>query len=169
MHCEHPTCSLAANTSCKYHCHLSVCEQHRIEHEKNLLIEFEKELDDLSNPISTLLEQSRSDFKQSEESRQCELNRINSLFDRHLSSIDQRLKLSKTTNELILNKRQQIIKYKNGDNQLMKEDYQQIENLSNQIHTNLLEQYKLNNQISIKNSDINSWPIQSREIEFDFF
>jgi len=162
MLCEHPTCTLEANTICKYHCYLSVCEQHRFEHEKKLLNEFEKELDDFSNPISILLNQSRSNLKQSEEARQEELNRINSLFDHHLSSIDQRLKFSKTTNELILNKREQLIKYKNGDNQLTKEDYQRIENLLNQIEKNLQEQYQLNNQIRDKNNHIHLWPIDSK-------
>jgi tRNA U34 5-carboxymethylaminomethyl modifying enzyme MnmG/GidA len=169
MYCEHPTCSLEASTICKYHCHLSVCEQHRIEHEKKLLIEFENQLDDLSNPISSLLNQSRYDLKQSEESRQCQLNRINSLFDRQSSSIDQRLKFSNKTNELISTKRQQLIKYKNGDNQLTKEDYQQIETLSNQVQTNLQEQRQLTTQICDHNSNIDLWPIQSNKIEFDFF
>ncbi len=159
MFCEHPTCTLEANTICKYHCYLSVCQQHRIEHEKKLLNEFEKQLDDLSNPVSTLLEESRNNLKQSEESRQRELDQINSLFDRHSSSIDQRLKLSKTTNELILNKREQLIKYQNGDNQLTKEDYQQIQNLSNQIQNNLQKQYQLNNQIRDQTNQINSWTI----------
>src|SRR5689334_20948223 len=147
MLCEHPTCTLEANTICKYHCYLSVCQKHRTEHETELLNEFEKQLDNLSNPISTLLNQSQYKLKKSEESRQYELNRINSLFDKYISSIDQRLKFSKTTNELIINKREQLIKYKNGDNQLTKDDYQQIKNLSDQIQNNLQQQYQLNNQI----------------------
>ncbi|CAF0727191.1 unnamed protein product [Rotaria sp. Silwood1] len=171
MSCEHPTCSSEANTICKSHCHLPVCQQHRSEHEKSLLNELEKHLDELSNPITTLLNQSQCDLKQSEESRQQELNRINTLFDCHLFSIDQRLKLSKKTSELISIKREQLIKYKNGDNQLTKEDYQLIENLSNEIQDNLHKQYELNHQIRNKNSDINSWPIgkdknTSTEIEY---
>jgi hypothetical protein len=162
MFCEHPTCKFEANTICKCHCYLSVCQQHRNEHEKNLLNEFEKQLDDLSNPLSILLNQSQYNLKQSEESHQNELNRINSLFDHYLSSIDQCLKFSKTTNESILNKREQLIKYKNGDTQLTKDDYQQIQNLSNQIQKNLQQQYQLNNQIRDKNSDINLWPIDSK-------
>ncbi|CAF2314870.1 unnamed protein product [Rotaria sp. Silwood2] len=171
MSCEHPTCTLEANTICKSHCQLSVCQQHRIEHEKSLLNEIEKQLDDLSNPIITLLNQSQCDLKQSEESRQHELNCINSLFDCHLFSIDQRLKLSKKTNELISIEREQLIKYKNGDNQLKKENYQQIQNLSNEIQNNLQKQYELNHQIRDNNTDINSWPIdkennRSTEIEY---
>ncbi len=162
MLCEHPTCRLEANTICKCHCYLSVCQQHRNEHEKKLLNEIEEQLDVLSNPLMNLLNQSRYDLKQSEESRQNELNRINSLFNRHLFSIDQRLKLSKTMNEIILNKRQQLIKYKNGDNQLTKEDYQEIENFSNEIQKNLQQQYQLNNQIRDQNSNINLWPIDSK-------
>ncbi|CAF0880397.1 unnamed protein product [Rotaria sordida] len=170
MSCEHPTCSLEANTICKSHCHLYLCQQHRNEHEKSLLNELEKQLDDFSKPITILLNQSQCDLKQSEESRQHELNHINSLFDCHLFSIDQHLKLSKKTNELISTKREQLIKYKNGDNQLTKEDYQQIQNLSNEIQKNLNTQYQLNHEIRNKNSDINSWPIDkenniSTEIE----
>ena len=162
MFCEHPTCSLEANTMCKYHCHLSVCEQHRLEHENNLLITFEKELNDLSNPVLTLLDQFRNDLKQSEESHQRELNRAKSLFDGHLSSVDQRLKLTKKANEIILINREQLSKYKTGENQLTKEDYQQIENFSNQIQKNLHEQYQLNNQIRNKNTNTDLLPSDSK-------
>jgi len=62
MFCEHPTCSLEAKTTCKYHCQLSVCQQHRLEHETTLLNDFEGQLDELSNPISTLLSKSRRDL-----------------------------------------------------------------------------------------------------------
>ena len=96
--------------------------------------------------------------KKSEESRQHDLNRLNSLFDHHLSSTDQRLKLSKKATELITTKREQLIQYKTGDTQLTKEDYHQIETMSNEIEKNLHEQYQLNNQ----NNNINSWPIDSK-------
>jgi hypothetical protein len=162
MLCEHPACSLKAITICKHHCYLSLCHQHRLEHETNLLNEFEKQLDNLTQPVCNLLDQSRSELKQSEESRQRELDRINSLFDHHLSSVDQRSKFSKVTNELIPNKREQLIKYKNGDNQLTKEDYEQLKNLSNKVQTNLCEQYELNNQIRNKNSHIHLWPINRK-------
>jgi hypothetical protein len=164
MFCEHPTCTLEANTICKYHCHLSVCQQHRIEHEKKLLNEFEKHLDDLSKPISILLNQTRLNLKESEESRQRELDQINSLFDSHLIFIEQNSKLSKTTNELISHKREQLINYQTGDNQLTKEDYQQIQNLSKKIQNNFQQQCQLNNQIRDKNHHINSWSIDIKEI-----
>jgi len=162
MFCEHPTCSLEAKTTCKYHCQLSVCQQHRLEHETTLLNDFEEQLDELSNPISTLLSKSRRDLNQSEESRQRDLNHINSLFDHHLSSIDQRLKLSKKSNELILTKREQLIQYKTGDNQLTKEDYQQIETMSNQIGNSLHDQHELNNHLYNQNSNIDIRPIDSK-------
>jgi len=108
MLCEHPACRLEANTICKCHCYLSLCQQHRNEHETKLLNEIENQLDDLSNPLTILLNQSRYDLKRSEESRQGELNRINSLFNCHLSSIDQSLKFSKTINEILSNKDMQI-------------------------------------------------------------
>ena len=63
MLCEHPACSLEANTTCKSHCQLSVCQQHRREHETNLLTDFKIQLDDLSHPISTLLSKSRYDLE----------------------------------------------------------------------------------------------------------
>ena len=157
-----PTCSLEANTICKYHCHLSICEKHRLEHENNLLITFEKQLDDLSNPVSTLLNQLRNDLKQSEEFHQRDLNQAKSLFDGHLSSVDERLKLTKKANELILIKREQLLKYKTGENQLTKEDYRQIENFSNQIQKSLHEQYQLNDEVRNKNIHIDSLPIDSK-------
>jgi hypothetical protein len=164
MVCEHPTCTSEGITICQYHCHLSVCQQHRIEHEKNLLNEFEKQLDDLSKPISTLLNQSHSELKESEESRQRELENINSLYNPHLIFIEQNSKLSKTTNEIISQKREQLINYQTGDNQLTKEDYQQIQNLSKQIQHNLQQQCQLNNQIRDKNHHVNSWSIDSKQI-----
>lgn len=162
MSCEHLTCQSKTKTICKCHCSLTVCEQHRIEHEKILLNEFEKQLDDLLNPLSTFLNQSRCNLTKSEESYHSELNHINSLFDHHLSSINQRLKFSKTAHEFISNKRKQIVNYKNGDYQLTKDDYQQVENFSNDIELNLQEQYQLNDHIKDKNNDVRSWPIDSK-------
>ncbi|CAM2704029.1 unnamed protein product [Rotaria socialis] len=162
MFCEHPTCSLEANTTCIFHCHLTVCQQHRFEHEKRLLNKIEQQLDELSSPISTLLQQSQCDLRKSEESRQQELNLINSLFDSRLLSIDERLKLAKTTNELIAIKREQLIQCKCGATQLTKEDYQQIKNLSSQIQNNLHEQDELTNQIRNYNFSIKLWPMDKQ-------
>lgn len=162
MSCEHPVCSIEANTICKSHCQLSVCQQHRLEHEKDLLKNFEKQSDNLANIISILIDQSRSLMQQSEQSRLAEINRINSLFDCHISLIDERLHLSKKSNELIITKREELNKYKNGDKQLTKEDFQQLEDLSSQIQKNLLKQYELNNQINNKNLPVESWQINSK-------
>ncbi|CAF1013369.1 unnamed protein product [Adineta steineri] len=163
MFCEHPICSLETNSVCTYHCHLPICQKHRYEHEKNLLNEIEKQLVDLSDPISVLLSQTRNDFKESEESRQRELTRINSLFDCRISSTDRRLKLARTTNELIIVKREQILQYKTGDNQLTQNDYHQIETISNEIRKNLLQLYQLNNEINNQNSNIDLWPIEQEK------
>lgn len=157
MSCEHPTCSVAAMTICQHHCHLQLCQLHRLEHEKNLLNEFEKQLDQLTRPISHLLHQSRIDLRNSEESRQRELNRINALFDQHLASITQRLQLSKIAQTLIESKREQLLKCQNGDHQLTKEDYQHLQHLSNNMQDNLQDQYQLTNDLRNQHRRIDGW------------
>ncbi|UJR25602.1 hypothetical protein I4U23_006946 [Adineta vaga] len=139
MSCEHPACSSKADVTCLSHCHLSICHKHRLEHENHLYDEIQKQLDDLSNPLSTLISQIQQDLRQSEELHQRELNRINSHFDLQQSSIDQRLKLTKQTNELLSKKREQLNQHKTGDKQLTKEDYLQLEWMLNQINKNLHE------------------------------
>lgn len=150
MFCEHPICSSEANTICKYHCHLSVCEQHRIEHEKKLLNDFETELNHLSQPIGTLFNQTRSNLKDLEQTHQHDLDRITSSYDSHVLAIDQRLKFLKTTTAFIASKREQLINYQNGDQQLTREDYQQIQNLIKQTQQNLQQQYQFNHQLREK-------------------
>lgn len=166
MFCEHPICSLEATTICKYHCHLSVCEQHRIEHEKKLLTDFEVELNHLSQPIGTLLNQTRSNLKDLDQSRQDDLDRITSSYDSHILAIDQRLKFLKTTTAFIASKREQLINYQNGDQQLTRTDYQQIHNLIQQTQQNLHQQYQFNQQIREKNQAIKTYSIDaSAEVE----
>ena len=151
MFCEHPTCSLEANTICKYHCHLSVCEQHRIEHEKKLLNDFENEFNHLTNPIANLFNQTRLKFKTFEQSRQEDLDRLNSIYDSHLLVIDQRLKFAQQTKTFVSTKREQLINVQNGDHRLTREDYQSMEQLIEQTQENLQEQYRSNHQIRTKN------------------
>lgn len=164
MFCEHPTCSLESNTICKYHCHLSVCEQHRIEHEEKLLHDFEHELNHLTNPISTLLNQTRSKFKDLEQSRQQDLDRINSIYDSHLSVIDQRIKFAQTTNAYISKKRDQLINFENGDHRLTRNDYQVMQHLTEQMQNHLREQYQFNHHIRDRNKPLKIYSIE-REVE----
>lgn len=162
MFCEHPTCSLESNTICKYHCHLSVCEQHRIEHEKKLLHDFEHELNHLNHPITNLLNQTRSKFKDLEQTRQQDLDRINSIYDSHLSIIDQRMKFIQTTNTFISNKREQLINFQNGDYRLTRNDYQVIEHLTEQMQKNLREQYQFNHHIRDRNKSLKIYSIDKQ-------
>ncbi|CAF0916779.1 unnamed protein product [Adineta ricciae] len=134
MSCEHPACSSEAHLICSSHCHLSVCEKHRFEHESDLRSEIEKRLKEINDPISTILLQTRRELEQSEEAWQRESKQANSLFDLQQSSIDQRLKLIEQTRELLTRKREHLNQHKAGEIQLTKEDYQELEVALNQIN-----------------------------------
>lgn len=151
MFCEHPTCSSIAECICQSHCHLSVCEPHRLQHETNLLNEFEKQLDEYSRSLTSLLEQVRSKYKQTKERQQSELNSIHNLFNRSSYVLDQHFQFSKLTQEILKTKRQDLIQYRNGDKQLTKINYEEIEHLSNDMQIHLEGQYKLNKEILNKN------------------
>ncbi|CAF1138048.1 unnamed protein product [Adineta ricciae] len=134
MSCEHPACSSEAHLICSSHCHLSVCEKHRFEHESDLRSEIEKRLKEITDPISTILLQTRRELEQSEEAWQHESKQVNSLFDLQQISIDQRLKLIEQTRELLTRKREHLNKHKAGEIQLTKEDYQELGVALNQIN-----------------------------------
>ena len=147
---------------CKLHCHLFVCQRHREQHETNLLNEFGKQLISLTNPVSTLLLQARFDLQQLEESRQRELDRVNALCDHHVSSINQRSQFSKWAKDVIPTKREQLLKTKDGDQQLTRGDYQQIKNLIGQIQEHLHEHHLSTDHLRHKNTTIDSWPTISK-------
>lgn len=144
MSCEHPACSSDAHLICSSHCHLSLCEKHQFEHENDLRSEIEKRLKEITDPISTILLQTRREIEQSEEARQHESKQVNSLFDLQQTSIDQRLKLIEQTRELLTRKREHLSQHKAGETQLTKEDYQELELALNQINKEDYEPDSLN-------------------------
>mgnify|MGYP001054531094 FL=1 len=157
MICAHPTCLSKAESICKSHCHLSVCEQHRLEHESNLLKEFEKQLNEYSCSLTSVLDQVRSKFKQTQERQQTEMNSMNFSFSQCLLTLDQHLKFSKSTQDILETKRRDLIQYRNGDRQLTKMNYQELENLPKDIQSYVQEQYQLNKRILDENCSNFSW------------
>lgn len=156
MLCEHPGCTSEATRICDRHCHLSLCRQHCLEHENHFLKQFKDQIDQLRQPVSHLLNQTRSELEASEECRRSELKRINEIFDQYLSVITQRSQLSKKAQDFILKKRADIVKYKNADEHLTREKHEELENFYKNLQENLQDQYALTQLLNEKNQPIDS-------------
>jgi hypothetical protein len=161
MLCEHPTCRAPVATICQHHCHLSLCHEHRREHETNLLDEFEQQLQSLITPIAQLLHRSRAQLRRSEEARQKELNRLTSLFEEQISSAYRRLKQGNATHDTVISKRQCIARIRVGDHSLHRDEFDEVHSLAHRMQTHLHEQQQVNHYLRDHTQPIHAWPFIS--------
>jgi len=134
MTCQHPNCFHSIHSICTNHCHWSLCQEHLNEHKNSLLIEFEEVIEDLIKPTNALsksIEQIKTNFN---EDHQKELDSLKQSHQKQINQIEQKfIEINQFQNQFNQIS-EHLIKIQTNQTILIQNDFQQIDNLLQEIN-----------------------------------
>ncbi|UJR25693.1 hypothetical protein I4U23_007044 [Adineta vaga] len=134
MTCQHPYCSRPRYSTCSNHCYWSLCSQHINEHKTLLFNEFEQVLQDLIKPTNTLSKSIEQMKETITKDQQNELDCLQKSHDNQLKILEQKLTNINRIKNQSYQISEHIIKIKQNESILTQYDFQQVENLIQEIN-----------------------------------
>ncbi|UJR25692.1 hypothetical protein I4U23_007043 [Adineta vaga] len=104
MACEHPGCSLTIFSTCTNHCKKNVCLEHLIEHGDTFILDFTNLIDQVDKAAVCLTKAANNTTTSIVEQRQCEITRINRMYDEEQQVLRKRLAFAEATNAFVKEK-----------------------------------------------------------------
>lgn len=163
--CSHPNCNVEATSLCRNHCCLSICENHRVQHESLFLADFENQLNQLETPIQRSIIQTKTLLEQLDRSFQQDLRRLKSTFDEQFRLVDCRIDFLQQRKDLFEKSREYAKRCQQTGQQPTKEDFSKLNDLLEKIQHDLQRQKEISRLIDDRNSQMESWMLTGYFLE----